>query len=80
MLILRLGSVLDTGFEQIYLMSNALNRSVSETFDTYVYIAGITQGSFSLSTAEGLFKSLVGVVLIFGSNALAKKVGDSGIF
>lgn len=80
MLILRLGSVLDTGFEQIYLMSNALNRSVSETFDTYVYIAGITQGSFSLSTAVGLFKSLVGVVLIFGSNALAKKVGDSGIF
>lgn len=80
MLILRLGSVLDTGFEQIYLMSNALNRSVSETFDTYVYTIGITQGSFSMATAVGLFKSVIGIVLIFGSNALAKKAGDSGIF
>jgi len=80
MLILRLGSVLDTGFEQIYLMSNALNRTVSETFDTYVYTIGITQGSFSMATAVGLFKSVIGIVLIFGSNALAKKVGDSGIF
>ncbi len=80
MLILRLGSVLDTGFEQIYLMSNALNRSVSETFDTYVYISGITQGSFSMATAVGLFKSVIGIILIFGSNALAKKAGDSGIF
>lgn len=80
MLILKMGSVLDTGFEQIFLMSNALNRSVSETFDTYVYTVGITQGSFSYSTAVGLFKSVVAIILIFGSNALAKKVGDSGIF
>ncbi len=42
MLILKMGSVLDTGFEQIFLMSNALNRSVSETFDTYVYTVGVT--------------------------------------
>ena len=80
MLILKMGSVLDTEFEQIFLMSNALNRSVSETFDTYVYTVGITQGSFSYSTAVGLFKSVVAIILIFGSNALAKKVGESGIF
>lgn len=80
MLILKMGSVLDTGFEQIFLMSNALNRSVSETFDTYVYTVGITQGSFSYSTAVGLFKSVVAIILIFGSNALAKRVGESGIF
>lgn len=80
MLILKLGDVLDTGFEQIYLMSNALNRSVSEVFDTYVYTVGITQASYSLSTAVGLFKSVIGIILIFGSNALAKKTGESGIF
>lgn len=80
MLILKLGDVLDTGFDQIYLMSNALNRSVSEVFDTYVYTVGITQASYSLSTAVGLFKSVIGIVLIFSANTLAKKAGESGIF
>ena len=80
MLILKLGSVLDTGFDQIFLTSNALNRSVSDVFDTYVYTVGITQGSFSFATAVGLFKSVVGIILIFGSNAIAKRMGESGIF
>jgi len=80
MLILRMGSVLDNGFDQIFLMSNALNRSVSEVFDTYVYTMGITRGAFSYSTAVGLFKSLVGIILIFSANHLAKKFGESGIF
>lgn len=80
MLVLRMGSVLDNGFDQIFLMSNSLNRSVSEVFDTYVYIMGITRGAFSYSTAVGLFKSLIGIVLIFSANSLAKRVGDSGIF
>ena len=80
MLILKVGYILDTGFEQIYMMSNSLNRAVSETFDTYVYTVGITQGSYSYSTAVGLFKSVIGIILIFGSNALAKRAGESGIF
>ncbi len=80
LLILRMGDVLENGFEQIYLMTNALNREVADVFDTYVYFMGITQGSFSYSTAVGLFKSLVGVVLVFGSNWLAKKFGQSGIY
>lgn len=80
MLILKMGDVLDTGFEQIFLMSNALNRAVSDVFDTYVYTVGITQGSFSFSTAVGLFKSLIGIILIFGANTLAKKSGEGAIF
>ena len=43
---------------QIYLMKNALNGTVADVFDTYVYLMGITQGSFSYSTAVGLFKSV----------------------
>lgn len=80
LLILRLGSFLDNGFEQIFLMTNSLNRSVADVFDTYVYFVGITQGAFSYSTAIGLFKSLVGIVLVYGSNLLAKRLGQEGIF
>ncbi|HSN10926.1 MAG TPA: sugar ABC transporter permease [Propionibacteriaceae bacterium] len=80
MAILLTGNLLDTGFEQIYLMTNSLNRSVADVFDTYVYIMGITQGAFSYSTAVGLFKAVIGIVLIFGSNWLARKFGQSGLF
>lgn len=72
LLILRMGSILDNGFEQIFLMMNALNREVAEVFDTYVYTLGITQGAFSYSTAVGLFKSVIGVILVVGTNWLAK--------
>jgi putative aldouronate transport system permease protein len=61
-------------------MSNSLNRSVADVFDTYVYFVGITQGAYSYSTAVGLFKSIVGVVLVLGANKLAKKMGQDGIF
>lgn len=80
LLILRTGTILDNGFEQIFLMTNSLNHNVGDVFDTYVYSMGITQGSFSYSTAVGLFKSLIGVVMIQTSNYLAKKAGQSGIF
>ena len=80
MLILAIGQMLNTGFEQIYLMTNALNRDVADVFDTYVYFVGITQGAYSYSTAVGLFKSVVGIVLIFGTNWLAKRFNQSGLF
>lgn len=80
LLILRLGNFLDNGFEQIFLMTNSLNRTVADVFDTYVYFVGITQGQFSYSTAIGLFKSVVGIVLIFGSNYLAKRMGKEGLY
>lgn len=79
LLILRLGNFLDNGFEQIFLMTNSLNRSVADVFDTYVYFVGITQGAFSYSTAIGLFKSVIGIILIYGSNWLAKRFGQEGI-
>lgn len=79
LLILRLGNFLDTGFEQIWLMLNPLNREVGEVFDTYVYSTGIAQGQYSYSTAVGLFKSVVGLALVFGANYLAKRFGEEGI-
>lgn len=80
LLILRLGNFLDTGFEQIFLMLNAMNREVGEVFDTYVYSVGITQGQFSYSTAVGLFKSAVGLILVMAANYLAKKFGEEGVY
>ncbi len=80
MLVLQMGQVLNTGFEQIYLMTNSLNRQVADVFDTYVYFMGITQGSYSYSTAVGLFKAVVGVVLIFGANWIARRSNQAGIF
>ncbi|NUR87283.1 MAG: sugar ABC transporter permease [Nonomuraea sp.] len=79
MAILTCGHLLDTGFEQIWLMTNSLNRSVADVFDTFVYYMGLTQGAYSYSTAVGLFKGLIGLVLIYGSNWLAKRLGQRGL-
>lgn len=78
--ILRLGHFMDTGFEQVWLMMNAMNREVAEVFDTYVYNAGILQGQFSYTTAVGLFKSLVGLILVLSANHLARRAGEEGIY
>lgn len=78
--ILRLGSFLDTGFEHIFLMLNSMNREVGEVFDTFVYMKGLTQGQYSYSAAVGMFKSLVGLVLVLGSNWIAKKFGEEGVY
>jgi len=80
MLVLRAGSILSNGFEQIYLMQNALNNAVSEVFETYTYKVGLIQGRFSFSTAVGLFQSLVGVTLIFLTNRAARKLGEGGLW
>lgn len=80
MLILQVGSILNTGFEHIFLMKNALNSSVAEVIDTYVYTKGIVNAQYSYSTATGLFKSVIGMILVLGSNKLAKKFGESGIY
>lgn len=80
LLILRLGDVMDVGFEQIFLMYNGAVSDVAEVFDTYVYRTGIQRGQFSYSTAIGLFKSAVGLVLVVLANRLAKKIGEEGVF
>jgi len=80
LLILRMGNFLDLGFEQIFLMLNALNREVGEVFDTYVYRVGLQQGQFSYSAAVGLFKSVVGLILVIGSNWIAKRFGEEGVY
>ncbi|MEC0230470.1 ABC transporter permease [Paenibacillus alba] len=80
MFILRLGQVLDIGFEHVLLMQNPLNMDVSDIFDTYVYRTGILSAQFSFTTAVGLFKSVVGLVLVIAANTLAKRFGEEGVY
>jgi putative aldouronate transport system permease protein len=80
LLILKIGSTLDLGFEHMYLLLNSLNREVAEIFDTYIYTAGLKNGQLSFSTTVGLFKGVVGLILIMGSNRLAKKFGEDGVY
>lgn len=79
-LVLNLGSVLDVSVEKTLLLSNAMNRDVAEVFDSFVYNRGIINGEYSYSTAVGLFKSTVGVILVLGANWLSKKVTDEAIY
>ncbi|MDQ0886738.1 putative aldouronate transport system permease protein [Paenibacillus sp. V4I9] len=80
LLILKIGNVLDTSFEHIYLILNSMNKDVAEILDTFVYTAGLKQGQFSFSTAVGLFKSVIGFALVLASNWLAKKFGEDGVY
>ncbi|MEF3303174.1 ABC transporter permease subunit [Paenibacillus sp. GYB003] len=80
LLILRLGHVMDVGFEQIYLMMSAPVAHVADVFDTYVYRLGIQNGRFGYATAVGIFKSVVGLVLVVLANRLAKKFGEEGLY
>lgn len=80
MLVLRTGYFLDTGFEQLLLMINATNRTLGETFDTYIYELGIKGGQFSYTAAVGFFKSVVALVLVLTTNFVAKRCGEEGLF
>lgn len=79
-LVLSVGGLMNNGFEQIYLFQNDLNMSVSNVFETYTYKIGISGGRYSYSTAVGLFKNIVGTVLIFSSNRIAKKLGGATLY
>ncbi|MFC4321369.1 ABC transporter permease [Litchfieldia salsa] len=80
LLILKIGDVLELGFEHVYLLLNSANREVAEIFDTYVYTAGLKQGQFSYSTAVGFFKGIIGLILVVFVNWVAKKNGQEGIY
>ena len=79
LLILRLGQMLSVGFEQILLMMNPLVMDVAEVFDTYAYTRGILAGEVSTGVAVGLFKSLINITLVVGSNWVVKRLGHEGI-
>ncbi|WP_274651334.1 ABC transporter permease [Paenibacillus humicola] len=80
LLVLRLGHMADVGFEQVLLMSNPLVNSVAQVFDTYAYTIGILGGKISVGVTVGMFKGVVGLVLVLLANYTVKKMGQEGIY
>lgn len=80
LLILRLGDALSVGFEQFILQRDAVGRQAAEVLDTYVYYFGIQTGDYAVGAAAGLFKALVGLVLILAANRLAQRFAQQGLF
>ncbi|MBS4206880.1 ABC transporter permease subunit [Bacillus sp. FJAT-50079] len=80
LLLLQIGNILDLGFEQIYMLLNPLVRETGEVLDTYIYRVGLVGGQFSYTTAIGIFKSVIGLILIVGANQLSKKTTGNSIY
>lgn len=82
MLIIRIGYLMDAGFEQIYTMLNAYTKETGQIIGTFVYELGLGEGSrnYSLSTAVGLCNSVISLVLILGANYISKKRLKAGIW
>jgi len=82
MLVLRMGSVLDTGYDHLILMANPLNRTVSQTLDVFVYDQGLGKsgGNYSYAAAVGLMKSVVSVIMVVTSNKIAHALGEQGLY
>ncbi|MGL4176316.1 MAG: ABC transporter permease [Dermatophilaceae bacterium] len=80
LLILRLGNSLNVGFEQIILQQGPVGLEASEVLDTWVYNNGILGGNWGEATAVGLFKGVIGVLLVVGANKLAHLFGERGVY
>lgn len=82
LLILSMGSLLSTGFEKVILMQNSLNLSTSEVIDSYVYRVGLASDipQFAFAAAIGLFKSVIGLILLFSVNQLARRFNASSLW
>lgn len=80
LLILSLGRILSSEFDRPYALGNALVNNVSNVIATFVYTHGIRGLQFSLTTAVGLFQSVVCVIFLFLANAFAKRIGERGIW
>jgi putative aldouronate transport system permease protein len=78
--LLRLGNILDAGFNQIFILYSVPVYSVGDIIDTWVYRQGILQFQFSLATAVGLFKGVIGLALILVANQVAKRVAEQSLF
>jgi putative aldouronate transport system permease protein len=79
LLIIRLGYILGSEFDRPYALGNPLVKNVSNVISIFVYIYGIRGLQFSLTTAVGLFQSVVGVIFLFAADRLAKRFGERGI-
>ena len=79
LLIMNLGWVMNASFEVPYILVSGLLQDVSQTIDIFVLKYGMNIGNYSLATAAGIFKSVISLFLVFSTNAIANKMGESSL-
>jgi len=80
MLILRIGSMMDVGFEHIYNLQNSAVYDVADVISTYVYRVGIQGAQYSYTTAIGLFQSVVSLILVVAANKVTRMMGEDSLW
>lgn len=80
MFILNLGYFMSAGFDQVLNFSNAAVQNTIDILDTYIYRVGIQNGQYSLASAVGLFKGVVGMVLVLCTHVTSKKLTGEGVW
>lgn len=78
LVMLNLANFLSNGMEQFYVFSNNFNMEYIQVLDLYVYNLAMKGGSYSLSVVVGIFKSVISIILLCGTNGLAKKIRGEG--
>ena len=79
-LILNVGNIMSVGYEKVLLMQTSLNMSSSDVISTYVYRIGLVNAQYSLSTAVGLFNSIINIALLVTVNFIARKVSETSLW
>ncbi|MDO8358861.1 MAG: ABC transporter permease subunit, partial [Devosia sp.] len=78
--ILNMGMFLSAGLDQVFNMTNDVNRSTIDIIDTYVYRIGLQTGEYALGTAAGLFKGVIGFALIILTHLVSKRLTGRGVW
>ncbi len=80
LLIMRVGAVLNVGYEKIILLYNAANAETSDVISSFVYRRGILEANFSYTTAVDFFNALISFGLVMGTNYLSKRKTEYGLW
>ncbi|MPN19278.1 putative multiple-sugar transport system permease YteP [bioreactor metagenome] len=80
MFILNLGFFLNAGFDQVFNFTNDSVNSVIDILDTYIYRLGLVNGQYSLATAVGVLKGIIGVLLVLITHFISKKLTGEGVW
>ena len=79
MFILRVGNIMEAGFEQLFVMQNSMVYMSSETVEMYSYSRGFVNGDYGFGAAVGLFQSVIGLIMVLLANYFSRKYGEGGI-
>lgn len=80
LLVFAISNILNSGFDQFFVLQNPLNIDASEVIDTYVYKVGLQEFRMEYATAVGLMKTVIALFLLYFANFIAKKITGKGIF